>query len=178
MKISSSLAHSTTVCPKRHPVDSPLAAFYKNSGPSARHVAHIRSQRVPTPLPHTKPPPSSNIPTWPAATADDRDRAATLFETRRRRPSSRATLRPWPWQFPTGWPPVTGKPSGRRGSTGGSCSSPHSPRLAGPAPCPRLRANTDIVAHRLRMFGGEVQDGAALCWSHVEGGHGSLRRRS
>jgi hypothetical protein len=31
-------------------------------------------------------------------------------------------------------------------------------------PQPALaQASTDIVAHRLRMFGGEVQDGAALC---------------
>jgi hypothetical protein len=28
---------------------------------------------------------------------------------------------------------------------------------------PSPQANTDIVAHRLRVFGGEVQDGAALC---------------
>jgi hypothetical protein len=31
------------------------------------------------------------------------------------------------------------------------------------AAVPSAQANTDIVAHRLRMFGGEVQDGAALC---------------
>jgi hypothetical protein len=31
-------------------------------------------------------------------------------------------------------------------------------------PQPALaQPSTDIVAHRLRMFGGEVQDGAALC---------------
>jgi hypothetical protein len=37
----------------------------------------------------------------------------------------------------------------------------HPPAPGRPMPSPQ--ANTDIVAHRLRMFGGEVQDGAVLC---------------
>ena len=36
-------------------------------------------------------------------------------------------------------------------------------RAAAGAAMPSPQANADIVAHRLRMFGGEVQDGAVLC---------------